>query len=963
MTINAADNSPRIEYSVAQGVTQTTFTVPFEFFDAGDINVYVDGALKVEGSDYTVTGGEGSTGSIIFVEADPSEIQQVTGATGGSQVVITRDIPIERTTDFNAGSDINRAALNEQLDTIIALIADVDDKANRAIQIPDYEVAPSLSLADINDRKGKVLAFDASTGAVGVGPTSYDIGVIADNIVEILDVNNQAAAAAASASAAASSESHAASSEGAAASSASAAASSASSASGSATAAASSASDAADSATAAASSASAAASSATASAGSATSAASSASSAQASADAALSALDNFDDRYLGQKTSDPTLDNDGNALVTGALYFNTTDNSMKVYDGSQWLAAYASLSGALLAANNLSDLSDAAAARTNLGLGTAATTASTDYATAAQGSLADSAVQPNDSPTFGSITVTGTVDGRDVAADGTKLDGIEAGADITDTANVTAAGALMDSELANITAVKALNQGVATTDSPSFAGLTVDTNTLYVDSTNNRVGIGTVIPSTALDVSGTITADGLTVDGSQRINTTTNDAIALYRTNWPANNVFKINVAGSAGLEALRVDWNPAGSDTQRFRINANGDISFYEDTGTTAKFFWDASAESLGIGTSSPTANNLELAHVSTPSMYLTDTGGGQAEVASYNGNIVLGADRDGTQGGANIIFRSSGTTERLRIGPAGQIGVGGANYGTSGQVLTSNGTGSAPSWQAAAGGVDVQTFTSSGTWTKPSSGTFAIIEIWGGGGGGGKDATAYNAGGGGGGAYNRLRIALSSLTSTVSVGIGAAGIGKTGADGDGTAGGTTTFGAYLTAYGGGGASDTGAGGGGGGVGSAGQTTANTVGGVGGAPNDYLYDWDNQAGASNSSAHPSTFGGGTGGSGAAALPIGGFSIVGGGGGGGGDSVSTIDGGPGGNSVFGGGGGGSGDNIAGGRGGYSLFGGSGGAGCSISGAGGAGSVPAGGGGGGTTAGGNGGKGYCIVTVF
>ena len=74
MTINAADNSPRIEYSVAQGVTQTTFSVPFEFFDTGDINVYVDGVLKVEGSDYTVTGGEGSTGSIIFVEADPAEV-------------------------------------------------------------------------------------------------------------------------------------------------------------------------------------------------------------------------------------------------------------------------------------------------------------------------------------------------------------------------------------------------------------------------------------------------------------------------------------------------------------------------------------------------------------------------------------------------------------------------------------------------------------------------------------------------------------------------------------------------------------------------------------------------------------------------------------------------------------------------------------------------------------------------
>ena len=48
--------------------------------------------------------------------------------------------------------------------------------------------------------------------------------------------------------------------------------------------------------------------------------------------AAETALDTFDDRYLGAKSSDPTLDNDGNALIDGALYFNTTDNVTKVYD-------------------------------------------------------------------------------------------------------------------------------------------------------------------------------------------------------------------------------------------------------------------------------------------------------------------------------------------------------------------------------------------------------------------------------------------------------------------------------------------------------------------------------------------------------------------------------------------------------------------------------------------------------
>jgi hypothetical protein len=86
----------------------------------------------------------------------------------------------------------------------------------------------------------------------------------------------------------------------------------------------------------------------------------------------LSAYDNFDDRYLGTKTSDPTLDNDGNALVAGALYFNSVSGAMKVYTGSAWVAAYVSGTGFLSTSNNLSELTaTASTARTNLGLGAA----------------------------------------------------------------------------------------------------------------------------------------------------------------------------------------------------------------------------------------------------------------------------------------------------------------------------------------------------------------------------------------------------------------------------------------------------------------------------------------------------------------------------------------------------------------------------------------------------------------
>ena len=116
------------------------------------------------------------------------------------------------------------------------------------------------------------------------------------------------------------------------------AATSATASSTSATASASSATAAASSASTASTQASNAASSATASANSATAAASSATDAAASADA-------FDDIYLGSKSSDPSTDNDGDALAAGMLYFNTTNDILRVYSGSAWQDAALSSTG------------------------------------------------------------------------------------------------------------------------------------------------------------------------------------------------------------------------------------------------------------------------------------------------------------------------------------------------------------------------------------------------------------------------------------------------------------------------------------------------------------------------------------------------------------------------------------------------------------------------------------------
>ena len=148
--------------------------------------------------------------------------------------------------------------------------------------------------------------------------------------------STSATAAATSATSAAASATAAATSATSAAASATAASTSASSAATSASSALTSANSASTSASSALTSANSAATSATAAATSASSAATSASDALTSANSAATSYDQFDDRYLGSKTSDPTVDNDGNPLLTGALYFNSVTNAMRVYSGSSW---------------------------------------------------------------------------------------------------------------------------------------------------------------------------------------------------------------------------------------------------------------------------------------------------------------------------------------------------------------------------------------------------------------------------------------------------------------------------------------------------------------------------------------------------------------------------------------------------------------------------------------------------
>jgi hypothetical protein len=199
-----------------------------------------------------------------------------------------------------------------------------------------------------------------------------------------------------------------------------------------------------------------------------------------------------------------------------------------------------------------------------------------------------------------------------------------------------------------------------------------------------------------------------------------------------------------------------------------------------------------------------------------------------------------------------------------------------------------------------DVQTFNSAGTWTKPAAGTMARIQVWGGGGGGGRETGTNLASGGGGGGYNETIVPLDILASTVSVTVAAGGVGRTGSTGEGTAGGSSSFGTLVVAYGGEQGYNNSSSGGG--------TVFSGIffkAGVGVLPE--IYGGNSILGGTG---NPSIYGGGGGaGSTGTSNTTGGPSYYGGSGGNGGRSTTNIDG-----TAPGGGGGGRNNDLNGGNG-------------------------------------------------
>ena len=337
MTVSST--TTKVSYS-GNGST-TVFAYTFKIFAAAEITVIIRSSTGTETvksltTHYTLSNiGVDGGGNVTFGSAPAS----------GETVVLIRNTPNTQTLDLVENDPFLSSSFEDTLDKITHQLIEQQEEIDRSIKVSRTNTITSSEFTtNASDRASKVLGFDSSgelsvTTELGTykgnwaASTSY---VIRDLVKDTSTGNIFFVNTAHTSSGSQPLTSNANSAKYSLIVDASSATTSATNAAASATASASSATSSASSASTATTQASNASTSASTAATQATNAANSATAAATSAAEAAASADNFDDTYLGAKSSDPSTDNDGESLVAGQLYFSTTTDALKVYNGTAW---------------------------------------------------------------------------------------------------------------------------------------------------------------------------------------------------------------------------------------------------------------------------------------------------------------------------------------------------------------------------------------------------------------------------------------------------------------------------------------------------------------------------------------------------------------------------------------------------------------------------------------------------
>jgi hypothetical protein len=384
--------------------------------------------------------------------------------------------------------------------------------------------------------------------------------------------------------------------------------------------------------------------------------------AEAAQAAAELAYDNFDDRYLGAKASDPATDNDGNALITGALYFNTT-SGMKVYDGSAWDDVKPTTAEQANIDAVAADATDIGTVATNISNVNTVAGISGNVTTVA-GISADVTTVAADGTDIGTVATNianvNAVGG--ISANVTTVAGISA--NVTTVAGISANVTTVAGDTANIGTIATNLNGTDTigTVAGSISNVnsvggsitnvnTVATNLTSINSFANTYRIGTTDPTTSLDT------------GDLFFNTSTGVLKVYTGSAWEAG------VTAGSGFLPLTGGTLTGGLTGTSGTFS--GDLTV--DTNT---LYVDSTNNRVGIGTSSPSSyasTTLEISGSSTTSdLKMTNTTTGTGNTAGYdlelNGSDINYVNR--TASGNQKFWTNS--TERMRIDSSGNLLVG---------------------------------------------------------------------------------------------------------------------------------------------------------------------------------------------------------------------------------------------------------------------------------------------------